>query len=63
MILPLLCISSCHEPVDQTGEAKGELEAEVLLEVAAEVVTVEVIQNLERFSAGKNVARHLTMET
>ena len=53
--------ASCHEPVDEAGEAEGELEAEVLLEVTAEVVTVQVIQNLECFPSRKNVPGYLNI--
>ena len=59
MILSLLCIASCNEHVDQAREPEGELEAEVLLEVAAEVVAVQVIQNLVCFTSGKNVTGYL----
>jgi len=49
--IPLFSLSSRHEPGHQTREAEGELEAKILLEVTAEVVTVQVVQNLESFSA------------
>ena len=46
-------------PGHQTREAKGELEAEVFLEVTAKIVTVEVVQNLESFSSWQDVAGDL----
>ena len=65
--ISLFSLSSRHEPEEhitlttsflasytpghQTREAEGELEAKILLEVTAEVVTVQVVQNLESFSA------------
>ena len=42
-----MSVTRRHEPVDEAAEAQGELEAQVLLEVTAQVVAIEVIQHLE----------------
>lgn len=39
-----------EEAIDQHGPAQGEVEANVLLEVAAQLVTVEVIAETEALS-------------
>ena len=52
-----MSVTRRHEPVDEAADAQGELEAQVLLEVTAQVVAIEVIQHLECLSSRQNVPR------
>ena len=44
--LPPAAAAAAEEPLDHGGEAHREAEAQVLLEVGAEVLAVEVVQDL-----------------
>ena len=55
MVFGPSCRPPSQVPVDHRSEAKREPEAEVLLEVRAKVVEVEVVKDLEGLSPGQNV--------
>ena len=54
-----LSLAAGHEPVEESSSSEREAEPNIFLEVCAQVVEMQMVQDLKSVSPREDVARHL----